>query len=123
MKACITTTSFAVLVNRGPYSFLKASRGLKQRDPLCPLLFIIVMNTLSKLLEGARELELIRGVIVDKVGQQLEVTHIFFADDTLIFCQPEKSTMLNLLCVLLCFQAVFGLNINLKESELVTPRD
>lgn len=49
----------------------------------------------------------------------LEVSHLSFADDTLLFCQLEKQFLLHLRCILLCFQGVFGLNINLNKSELV----
>lgn len=38
MRWCILTTSFAVLVNGGPSSSFKASRGLCQDDLLSPLL-------------------------------------------------------------------------------------
>lgn len=49
----------------------------------------------------------------------LRVSHLFFADDTLIFCQPYVRNLLHLRCVLLCFQGVSGLKINLQQSELV----
>lgn len=116
---CISTTSFAVMVNDRPSFFIRASRGFRQRDPLSPLLFFIVMETLSRLLERVRELDLIRGVNIGRGRQQLEITHLFFAVDTLLFCEPDDSLLLNLLFVLLCFQAVLGLHINLKKPELV----
>lgn len=49
----------------------------------------------------------------------MEISHLFSSDDTLIFCQPDEEMILNLRCVLLCFQAVLGSNINLNKSELV----
>lgn len=44
---------------------------------------------------------------------------IFFADDVLLFCELEKKALLSIRCVLMGFQVVFGLNINLSKSELV----
>lgn len=46
------------------------------------------------------------------------VSNLFFVDDTLIFCKPYLRHLLYLKCVLLCFQVVSGLKINLNKSEL-----
>lgn len=48
-----------------------------------------------------------------------EVTHLFFTDNTLVLCEADEGTLLNLRCVLRCFQALSSLKINLTKSELV----
>lgn len=100
---CITTPSFAIMVNGGPFSFFKASKGLRQGNSLSPVLFFIVMEALSRLIEWACEIDLLKGVIVGGGVHGIEVSHFFFANDILIFCQPEIRMILNLWCVLLCF--------------------
>lgn len=53
------------------------------------------------------------------VGDHVEeVIHLFFADNTLLFCESYKRVMLHLRCVLMGFQVVLGLNINLSKSEI-----
>lgn len=47
------------------------------------------------------------------------MSHLLFADDTLIFCDADLSQIAKLLDILLLFEAVSGLNINLGKSELV----
>lgn len=66
------------------------------------------------MLERARKFELVKGVMVGRGEQHIEITHLFFAYD--ILCLPEERMMLDIQCALLCFQAVSGLNINLNKS-------
>jgi hypothetical protein len=47
------------------------------------------------------------------------VSHLSFADDTLIFCDPIVDQIRDLRCLLLCFEAASGLRINLSKSEMV----
>jgi len=47
------------------------------------------------------------------------VSHLLFADHTLIFCEPIADQFRDLRCLLLCFEAVSGLRINLSKSKIV----
>jgi hypothetical protein len=47
------------------------------------------------------------------------VSHLLFADDTVIFCEPNVEQVRNLRCLLLCFEAVSGLKINLFKSDII----
>lgn len=47
------------------------------------------------------------------------MSYLFFVDDTLICCKLKEEMILNLRCILLCFQALSRLNINLNKSEMV----
>ncbi|GFZ14802.1 hypothetical protein Acr_24g0009920 [Actinidia rufa] len=46
-------------------------------------------------------------------SQEVIVSHLLFADDTLILCKAESEEMTCLIDILLCFQAVYDLRINL----------
>ena len=49
----------------------------------------------------------------------LMISNLLFADDTLIFCDADIDQIGYLKCTLLCFEAVFGLRVNLGKSEMV----
>ena len=61
--------------------FFSTSRGLCQGDPLSPLLFISVMETLNKLVNKASEVGLLEGFHVGNFQSHgLLVSHLLFAD-------------------------------------------
>ena len=90
---CISTVSFSVLINGTPAGFFHSSRGIRQGDPLSPLLFLVVMEVLSRFLKTTEEGGFICGFQVGAaLGDRLEVSHLFYADDTILFCDacPEQ---------------------------------
>ena len=44
---------------------------------------------------------------------------MLFADDTILFCDAEVEQVLHVRLLLLCFQAVTGLKVNVAKSEMV----
>ena len=52
-------------------------------------------------------------------GQRVEVSHLLFADDTLIFCDASQDQVSYLCWLLMWFEALPGLKINLEKSELI----
>ena len=52
-------------------------------------------------------------------GDHLQVTHLLFADDTLVMCDADIDQMLFLHLILSWFEIILGLKINLDKSKLV----
>ena len=80
------------MVNGNSDGFFPSSRGLTQGDPLSPLLFIIIMEALSRMLERAAE----RGLLGKSNGVELMISQLLFADDTLIFCRADLTQLRHL---------------------------
>ncbi|RVW50737.1 Transposon TX1 uncharacterized 149 kDa protein [Vitis vinifera] len=99
MRGCLSSVSFAVLVNGNAKGWVKASRGLRQGDPLSPFLFTIVADVLSRMLLKAEERNVLEGF---KVGRnRTRVSHLQFADDTIFFSSSREEDMMTLKNVLL----------------------
>jgi hypothetical protein len=120
IKFCISSVKFSILVNGTPSGFFQSSRGIRQGDPLSPLLFVVVMEALRRILFASMRQGLLSGFSVGLRGNEaLVVNHLLFADDTLIFCGAQAKHIRNLRCTFLCFEAVSGLRINLGKFKLV----
>ena len=85
---CISTTSMSLIINGSLSNPFKMHKGLRQGDPLSPFLFVLVMEVFNKLLCKARELRLIEGLEIG--ANKVEVSHLQFDDDTLLFCSVKK---------------------------------
>ena len=86
---CVTTVNYSVLVNGEPCGNIKPSRGLRQGDPISPYLFLLCAEVLSYMVTHANRDGLLSGVPTSKYGPQ--VNHLFFADDSLLFCRASIS--------------------------------
>ena len=91
IKACVSSVHFSVLVNGSPEGLFGSSRRLRQGDPLSPLLFLLIMEVLSRLLKKIEESNLIWGFhmgAVNSVG--VCISHLLFADDTILFSDASR---------------------------------
>lgn len=100
---------------RGPY--FKTLRGLRQGDPLSPLLFNLVAGSLSVLLDKAVNKQLITGVVSHLIPNG--ISHIQYADDTVIMVDGSDKSITNLKILLYCFEWLSGLKINYHKSEVI----
>jgi len=83
INECVGTTKASVLVNGSPTDEFPLGRGLRQGDPLSPFLFLLAAEGFHVLMESLSRNNLFSGY---QVGRNAEtfVTHLQFADDTLI---------------------------------------
>jgi hypothetical protein len=82
IMGCVRSTNFSVLINGSPSGFFRISRGLRQGCPLSPLLFLIIVEGLSRILMNLVEEGKIQGV---SVANGVRITHLLFVDDIILF--------------------------------------
>ena len=120
IKRCTSTTSFSVLINGSPTGFFNSSRGLRQGDPLSLYLFVIGMEVFSILVDKATFGGFLSGFKIDnRYGEELQINHLLFANDSLVFCSDLRDQLAYLNWILLWFEAIFGLKINLEKSTIL----
>ena len=90
--------------------------GLRQGDPLSPMLFNIVADMLAIMIERAKSDGQIDGVIPHLVDGGLSILQ--YADDTIIFMEHDIEKAKNLKLILSAFEHLSGLKINFHKSEL-----
>ena len=81
IMGCIESSNFDVLVNGMPSKFFPVSRGIRQGCPISPLLFILIIEILSLLIYNDVQRGAISGVNISS----LNLTHLLFVDDVILF--------------------------------------
>ena len=124
IKVCITTVCFSIIVNGSPVGFFGSSHGLRQCDWLSPLLFLLIMEVLSRILKKTEDCGLLRGLHVKPTNFiGVRISHLLFTDDTKSFCDASRDQLLSIRLALTCFQAFTGLKVYVGKSEIVPVRE
>ena len=89
----VTMASYSILINGEPRGFVTPTRGIRQGDPLFPYLFLLCAEGLKRI----------------KSSQHgIWVSHLLFADDSLLFCQATMEERQRLLQLLEQYEATSG---------------
>jgi hypothetical protein len=95
IEVCISSDQFSILVNGSPEDYFTSSKGLRQGDLLSPLLFLLVMEVLSRMLKKVESEGLIQGFSAGgNANSGLRISHLLYADDTILFCNANMMQML-----------------------------
>lgn len=83
---------------------------------MSPFLFLICAEGFSALLRKREERVVLHGMRVVPGGTSL--SHLFFADDAVIFCSAEEDEVSEVMNVLQCYAEASGQVINRENSSL-----
>ncbi|CAN1788506.1 LINE-1 retrotransposable element ORF2 protein, partial [Linum perenne] len=116
IEAVISSVKFSVLINGIPSPYFNPTRGIRQGDPLSPYLFIIVSNVLSFLIQQDLASKNLKGI---KLNYRCpDLSHVLFADDTLIFGKATLSEASQIKLVLQRYCSLSGQAVNDDKSAL-----
>lgn len=116
IMSCITDVSYSVLLNGAPTPFFSAEKGLRQGWPLSPLLFLLIMEGLSRSIAAEHIRGRIEGI---KIMDNCFLTHLLFVDDVLIFLNGSIRDTTTLQYVFDIFEKATGMIINVHKSTLI----
>ena len=116
IMSCMNSASYSILVNGVPKGDIRPSRGIRQRDPLSPYLFLICSEVLNCQLQQAARSVAIGGFSLCKKGPK--ISHLFFVDDTLLFCPATKNDLDFIQSILVLYEEASGQKLNREKTTV-----
>jgi len=91
IKSISHSAKMSVFLNGAHHGFFSCNRGVRQGDPLSPLLFCIVKEVLSRSINSLVVQGRLDLISASKVS--LIPSHCFYADDLMVFCKAKFSNL------------------------------
>ncbi|XP_062158001.1 uncharacterized protein LOC133865598 [Alnus glutinosa] len=113
---CVSTVSYSMLINGQPMEQFSPSRGLRQGDPLSPYLFLLCAEGLSALIRTTEREGRISGVPIAVGGTRL--SHLFFANDNLLFCRANSMEWSTIMEILNVYERASGQQLNAAKTSV-----
>ncbi|WVZ58922.1 hypothetical protein U9M48_009140 [Paspalum notatum var. saurae] len=114
ISGMLSTSSTQILLNDVPGEVIRLRRGLRQGDPLSPMLFILVMDVLCLMINKASN----DGFLQPLSSRTLHHRISIYADDVVVFLRPAVGDIRITLDILSLFGDASGLQTNVQKSSV-----
>lgn len=116
VQSFVQKGSVGTKVNDDIGHYFQTLKGLRQGDPMSPILFNIVADMLTVLIGRAKEKGQVGGLIPHLVDGGVSILQ--YTDDTILFMEHDMAKARNMKLILCIFEQLPGLKINFHKSEL-----
>lgn len=120
---CISTTTFSVSINGILKGFFPGKRGIRQGDPMSPMLFTICLEYFSRLVKHKISTS---SFCYHPNCKEVGISHLAFADDLMLFSRGDTRSVEILMEALKQFEEASGLTVSIEKSKIFhtgCPRD
>ncbi|XP_074278176.1 uncharacterized protein LOC141601772 [Silene latifolia] len=114
LMECVRSASYSLVLNGDIFGFFKWKKGLRQGDPLSPLMFTISMEYLSRVLAFITENMDFK---FHPMCGKLKLSHLMFADDLLLFSKGDVESIMVLLRAFATFSKASGLQMSPSKTN------
>ena len=113
---CVSTVTYSIIINGAPTGFITPIRGIRQGNPLSPFLFLLCIEGLRGLITKSAMRGDIHGFSLCRRSPSL--THLLFADDSLLFFRSNVEECQKVLDVLQIYEMSSGQQINKAKTTV-----
>jgi hypothetical protein len=118
VSGLLATSSSQILLNGIPGDFIPHKRGLRQGDPLSPMLFILVMAVLNLMVGRAVEAGLLQPLSTRSFLHRVSL----YTDDVALFIKPTADDLVLVGDILRLFGEASNLQTNIQKSSIIPIR-
>ncbi|XP_075654704.1 uncharacterized protein LOC142624852 [Castanea sativa] len=112
----ISSVSYSVIMNGVASGYIKPSRGIRQGDPLSPHLFLLCSEGFTALIRNAAQTNRLHGIRISRNAPR--ITHLLFADDSLLFCNASMEECQVIKEILCTYELASGQKVNCDKTSI-----
>jgi hypothetical protein len=117
IKSVLLNGTVAVKMNGKVGQYFQSCKGVRQGDPLSPLLFNIVADCLTRMILKAQNNNMLTGLVKYLIPKGVAVLQ--YADDTILCLEHNLTYTRHVRLLLYVFEQLSGLKINFDKSEVL----